>query len=271
MHDGAHGSFSRKGWVNELAGISINFLGANVYMWKTKHNVAHHSFTNVDDHDDDLNAGAFLRLGPNQKRYKVHRFQHRYFIFIYAILYFYWVFFTDYKKYVTQKVAETPIKKMDLKEHVSFWGFKVVHLFLFIILPIYMVGFMPWLVGFLIFGLATGVIMSVVFQLAHVLEETSFPVPDKATNKLEDDWAIHQLKTTANFATKNKILSWFIGGLNFQIEHHLFPNISHIHYPAISQIIKETCREYGIPYIEHPKMRVALASHVNHLKHLGRE
>ncbi|WP_304517519.1 fatty acid desaturase family protein [Cecembia rubra] len=270
MHDGAHGSFSRKGWVNELAGISINFLGANVHMWKTKHNVAHHSFTNVDDHDDDLNAGAFLRLGPNQKRYKVHRFQHRYFIFIYAILYFYWVFFTDYKKYVTKKVAETPIKKMDLKEHVSFWGFKAVHLFLFIILPIYMVGFLPWLVGFLIFGLATGVIMSVVFQLAHVLEETSFPTPDKATNKLEDDWAIHQLKTTANFATKNKVLSWLIGGLNFQIEHHLFPNISHIHYPAISKIIKDTCREYGIPYIEHPKMRLAIASHVNHLRHLGR-
>lgn len=270
MHDGAHGSFSRKGWVNELAGISINFLGANVYMWKTKHNVAHHSFTNVDEHDDDLNAGAFLRLGPSQKRYKIHRFQHRYFIFIYSILYFYWVFFTDYKKYVTNKVGETPIKKMNVAEHISFWGFKLVHLFLFVFLPIYMVGFMPWLLGFLAFGLATGVIMSVVFQLAHVLEETSFPLPDKVTNKLEDDWAIHQLKTTANFATKNKVLSWFIGGLNYQIEHHLFPNISHIHYPAISQIIKETCREYGIPYIEHPKMRVAFASHVNHLRQLGR-
>lgn len=270
MHDGAHGSFSRKGWVNELAGISINFLGANVYMWKTKHNVAHHSFTNVDEHDDDLNAGAFLRLGPNQKRYKIHRFQHRYFIFIYSILYFYWVFFTDYKKYVTNKVGETPIKKMNVAEHISFWGFKLVHLFLFVFLPIYIVGFMPWLIGFLAFGLATGVIMSVVFQLAHVLEETSFPLPDKVTNKLEDDWAVHQLKTTANFATKNKILSWLIGGLNFQIEHHLFPNISHIHYPAISQIIKETCKEYGIPYIEHPKMRVALASHVNHLRQLGR-
>jgi len=270
MHDGAHGSFSRKGWLNELAGISINFLGANVYMWKTKHNVAHHSFTNVEDHDDDIDAGAFLRLGPNQKRRRFHKYQDKYFIIVYSLLYFYWVFFTDYKKYVTGKVAETPIKKMDWKEHVSFWGFKVVHLFLFVALPIYMVGFLPWLVGFLLLGLSTGAIMSVVFQLAHVLEETSFPVPDKASNKLEDDWAVHQLKTTANFATKNKVLSWLVGGLNFQIEHHLFPNISHIHYPAISKIIKETCREYGIPYIEHPKMRLAIASHVNHLRQLGR-
>jgi linoleoyl-CoA desaturase len=270
MHDGAHGSFSRKGWVNELAGISINFLGANVFMWKTKHNVAHHSFTNVDDHDDDLNAGTFLRLGPTQKRYKIHRFQHRYFLFVYSILYFYWVFFTDYKKYVTKKVAATPIKKMEVKDHISFWGFKVVHLLLFVALPIYMVGFMPWLIGFLLFGLSTGIIMSVVFQLAHVLEETSFPILDKVSNKLEDDWAVHQLKTTANFATRNRLLSWFIGGLNFQIEHHLFPQISHIHYPAISEIIKQACQEYGLPYIEHPKMRFAFASHVNHLRVLGR-
>jgi len=270
MHDGAHGSFSRKKWVNELAGMTINFLGANVFMWKTKHNVAHHSFTNVEDHDDDLNAGSFLRLGPSQKRYKLHRFQHWYFILVYSILYFYWVFFTDYKKYVTRKVGETPISKMNFVEHVSFWSFKVLHLFLFIFIPIYMLGFMPWLIGFLLFGLATGIILSVVFQLAHVLEETSYPVLDKTTNKLEDDWAVHQLRTTANFATKNRVLSWFIGGLNFQIEHHLFPNISHVHYPAISKIIKETCMEYGIPYIEHPKMRYAFASHVNQLRQLGR-
>lgn len=270
MHDGAHGSFSRRAWVNELAGMSINFLGANVFMWKTKHNVAHHSFTNVDEHDDDLNAGVFLRLGPNQKRYKLHRYQHIYFIFIYSILYFYWIFFTDYKKYLTKKVAHTPIRKMTIQDHFSFWGFKLVHLFLFVALPVYMLGFLPWILGFLVYGLATGVILSVVFQLAHVLEETAYPLPDKDTNKLEDDWAVHQLRTTANFATKNKVLSWFIGGLNFQIEHHLFPTISHVHYPALSVIIKETCQEYGIPYIEHPNMRVALASHVNHLRYLGR-
>jgi linoleoyl-CoA desaturase len=131
-----------------------------------------------------------------------------------------------------------------------------------------MVGFMPWLVGFLVFGVSTGVFLSVVFQLAHSLEETEFPLPTES-NKLEDEWAVHQLRTTANFATDNKILSWLVGGLNFQVEHHLFPNISHVHYPAISKIIKDTCREYNIPYLEHPKMRLAFASHVSHLKQLG--
>lgn len=269
MHDGAHGSFSRKGWVNELAGVSINFLGANVFMWKTKHNVVHHSFTNIDEVDDDMNARPFLRLCPNQRHLKIHKYQHYYFLFVYSLLYLYWVFVTDYKKYVTQKVGIMPIQKMTWKDHVSFWGFKLTHLILFIFIPIYFVGVIPWLIGFLVFGFATGIFLSTVFQLAHSVEEASFPLPDKVTHKLEDDWAVHQLKTTSNFATKNKALSWFIGGLNFQIEHHLFPNVSHIHYPAISKIIKETCREYNIPYLEHEKMRWAFASHVHHLKSLG--
>ncbi len=270
MHDGAHGSFSRKRWINDLAGVSINFLGANVFMWKTKHNVVHHSFTNVDGVDDDMNARPLLRLCPGQKLYKIHRFQHYYFLLVYSLLYIYWVFVTDYKKYILGRVGITPLQKMSVSDHVSFWSFKAIHLILFLIIPIYTLGFVPWLVGFLIFGTFTGIFLSVVFQLAHSVEEAEFPLPDKATNRLENDWAVHQLKTTANFATQNKVLSWLIGGLNFQVEHHLFPNISHVHYPAISKIIKKTCEEYNVPYLEHKKMRMAFVSHIHHLRGLGR-
>lgn len=270
MHDGAHGTFSKKSWVNEMAGKTINVLGANVFMWKTKHNVVHHAFTNVDEVDDDMNARPLLRLCPNQKRYKIHKFQHLYFLGVYSVLYLYWVFVTDYKKYVLQRVGITPLQKMEWTDHLSFWGFKALHMILFVAIPIYMVGFMPWVIGFLVYGVSTGILLSVVFQLAHSLEETIFPLPDKDTNKLENDWAMHQLKTTANFATDNKVLSWMIGGLNFQIEHHLFPHVSHIHYPAISKIVKEACREFNVTYIEHPKMRIAFASHYKHLKELGK-
>lgn len=270
MHDGAHGSFSRKKWVNEMAGVTINFLGANVFMWKTKHNVAHHTFTNISEMDDDMNARPLLRLCPSQRRYKIHRFQHYYFLLVYAILYLYWVFVTDYKKYVMGRVGGTPIQKMKPLDHLSFWGFKLLHLVLFVAIPIYMLGWSSWLIGFLTFGISTGVFLSVVFQLAHSLEETGFPVPDTQTKQMEDDWAVHQLKTTANFATDNKVLSWLVGGLNFQVEHHLFPNVSHVHYPAISKIIKETCREFNVPYLEHAKMRLAFVSHVRHLRELGR-
>jgi linoleoyl-CoA desaturase len=159
---------------------------------------------------------------------------------------------------------------METIDHISFWFFKVVYIGLFLVLPIYMLGFKAFIIGFLLYSLVFGFILSIVFQLAHTVEHTSFPLPDEETGRFEDEWAIHQLKTTANFAPKNKFINWFVGGLNFQIEHHLFPKISHIHYPKISKIIKETCKEFGIQYIEYPKMRYAVASHIAFLKEMGR-
>lgn len=111
--------------------------------------------------------------------------------------------------------------------------------------------------------------ISIVFQLAHVVEETTFPLAIQPPEKMEDEWALHQLKTTANFGTQSKFITWWAGGLNFQVEHHLFPKISHIHYPAISKIVKQTCRELGIPYLEHHTMREAIRSHIAHLKLMG--
>jgi linoleoyl-CoA desaturase len=158
---------------------------------------------------------------------------------------------------------------MHLSDHIVFWFFKAIHLLVFVVLPIWMVGFLPWMVGFLIFTLVAGLVLSIVFQLAHTVEHTHFPMPDSESGRLRDEWAIHQLKTTANFATGNKIISALVGGLNFQVEHHLFPKISHVHYPAISKIIKQTCKEFNVPYIEYQHMRTALASHVAYLRLMG--
>jgi len=141
---------------------------------------------------------------------------------------------------------------------------------MFLVVPILTVGFVDTLIGFLIMTLVAGFILSIVFQLAHTVEHTHFPLPDEATGKMEDEWAVHQIKTTANFATKNKLVSWLVGGLNFQVEHHLFPKISHVHYPAISKIIKKACQEYGIQYIEYKRVRTAVASHVAFLREMGR-
>lgn len=269
MHDGAHGSFSKRKWVNALAGVSINFLGANVHLWKTKHNYIHHTYTNVDGIDDDIDGKPFLRLAETQPKYRIHRIQHWYFILVYSLLYFFWIFFTDYKKYLSGKIGSMPAPKYKFKDHFSFWFFKALHILMFVFLPIYMIGFFPWLVGFTIYGLFTGIALSLVFQLAHTIIETNFPQPVMPENKIEDEWAILQLKTTANFSTKNKLISWLVGGLNYQIEHHLFPLISHVHYPQISHIVKQTCLEYKLPYIEHPTMRSALLSHIKHLRNLA--
>ncbi|HVW61637.1 MAG TPA: acyl-CoA desaturase, partial [Puia sp.] len=254
MHDGAHGSFSKYKWVNSLAAFSLNILGGNSFMWNMKHNVVHHAYTNVDGIDDDIDIQPWMRMSETQKKYRLHRYQHLYFWFFYCILYLFWIFLLDYQKYFKSKVGSMPLKKMSLSDHFVFWGFKLFHAFLFVGLPIYMVGFEDWLIGFIIFTCFAGFVLSIVFQLAHTVEHTAFPVANEVTGKLEDEWAVHQIKTTANFATKNKVVSWLVGGLNFQIEHHLFPKISHVHYPAISNIIRQACQEYGLVYIEYPRV-----------------
>jgi linoleoyl-CoA desaturase len=271
MHDGLHGSFSRYKWVNEMAGLSLNFLGANNFMWRSKHNIIHHTYTNIEGIDDDIEAKPLLRLCETQKYYKIHRFQHWYFWFAYSLLYIWWVFFTDYKKYFLGRIGPTSLTKMSVPDHFSFWGFKLLHAFIFVAVPISTLGFTTWLIGFLIYSMFTGVVLSIVFQLAHTVEHTDFPKANVDTNKMEDEWAIHQLKTTANFATRNRLISWWVGGLNFQVEHHLFPRISHVHYPEISKIIRKACQDFGVPYIEYPKMRLAVVSHIKHLKNLSRK
>lgn len=267
MHDGAHGSFSKYTWVNKAAGLSLNVLGANVFLWNMKHNVIHHAYTNVDGIDDDIEARPFLRLCKSQEFYKIHKYQHWYFWAAYMLLYIFWIFYNDYRKYFAGKIGSIPLKKMSLRDHLSFWGFKVVHLMIFVVIPIASVGFLPWMIGYLSLALFAGLVLSLVFQLAHTVEETTFPAAE--AGKMPDEWAVHQLKTTANFATHSRFVSWWVGGLNFQIEHHLFPKISHVHYPEISKIIRKACEDYKIPYIEHARLRTAVASHVKHLKSLS--
>nr|MCU0389396.1 fatty acid desaturase [Chitinophagaceae bacterium] len=215
MHDGAHGSFSRNPWVNKIAAFSLNLLGGSSFMWNMKHNVIHHAFTNVHDVDDDLNAGFLLRLSEHQKKYKLHSFQHYYFWVLYAQLYIFWIFYSDYKKYFTGKIGDIPLKKMKFEDHLIFWKSKILFLLIYIGIPVFFTGWLSWFIGFITITWVAGVVLSIVFQLAHTVEHTHFPLPDDATGKMGDEWAIHQLKTTANFATGNRIISWMVGGLNF--------------------------------------------------------
>lgn len=270
MHDGAHGSFSKYAWVNKIASYSLNFLGASALLWNMKHNILHHTYTNVDGVDDDIEVKPWLRLCESQKRHRFHKFQHYYVWFLYTLLHVLWIWGTDLKKYFRGKIVDVPLRKWSVKEHISFWIAKLVYGFMMVALPIYILGFTTWLIGFAITAMVTGFTIGIVFQLAHTVEETQFPLPAEGSGKIESEWAIHQILTTANFATNNKLISWYVGGLNFQVEHHLFPKISHIHYPAISKIIKQTCAEYGIKYNEYKRMSQAIVSHYFYMRKLGK-
>jgi linoleoyl-CoA desaturase len=270
MHEGGHQSFSKYKWLNNASAYSLNVLGANSYFWKIKHNVNHHTYTNVEGMDSDIDIKPFMRLHQSQPRFWVHRFQHVYWVLLYAISYAVWIFYEDFVKYFTGRiVAGGTAKKIDLKEHFIFWISKAGYIGVYIVLPIIMVGWVQTLVGFAIMISVCGLFISIVFQLAHIVEGTQFPLPNPDSHKIEQEWAIHQVSTTANFATRNKIVSWLLGGLNFQVEHHLFPKISHIHYPQINQFVKETCQEFNIAYVEYPSMLKAFYSHLQHIRKLG--
>ena len=270
MHDSAHGSFSNSTWLNNMMAYSLNLMGGDVHLWKTKHNMIHHSFTNIEGLDDDIDIQPMMRLSLHQKRYKIHRFQHIYGFALYALNYVLWVFYFDYKKYFSGKIGETKIKKYGFWDHFSFWLTKAGYIFMFIVLPMMMVGVLPTIVGYLVLTSVCGITIAVVFQLAHIVEETHFHDPETESRQLETEWAVHQIQTTSNFATRSKWVHWFTGGLNHQVEHHLFPRISHVHYPAISKIVRETCDKFGIKYNEHRTVLQAVRSHVVHLRDIGR-
>ncbi|HEY0068151.1 MAG TPA: acyl-CoA desaturase [Flavisolibacter sp.] len=268
MHDACHGSYSSKKWVNYILGHTMNALGSSAFIWKIKHNVVHHTYTNVDGIDDDIAKSPVLRHCPSQKWVPAHRYQFIYMFLLYALSTILWVFITDMVKYFSRKIVVTDMK-IPLKEHIIFWTSKVLYVGFYAVLPIMLVGWQAWLVGYLLVNMTMGLTLSIVFQLAHVVEKTAFEEAGEKPKTIDSEWAIHELKTTANFAPRNRIISWFVGGLNFQVEHHLFPRVSHVHYPALSRIVREHCDKYNIPYHSYPTMRSAVASHVKVMKKLG--
>jgi len=269
MHDACHGSFSTKGWVNNIFGLTNNFLGGNAFMWKLKHNIIHHTYTNIDGVDDDINNMPFMRECSTQPWKPMHRYQSIYMFVLYGFTSLF-MFFTDYIKYFSRHIYTTPLKKMSSSDHIIFWAGKIFFIVFYIALPIALIGWKGWLLGFVISQFAFGLTLAFVFQLAHVVEHAEFDSAGVDPKRIEDEWAIHQVKTTANFASKNKIVTWFVGGLNYQIEHHLFPRISHIHYPAISKIVKETCEKFELHYINFPTTRSAIISHVRFMYNMGK-
>lgn len=274
MHDGNHGSYSSKEWLNKIMGASIYILAGNVYNWKVQHNVLHHTYTNIHGHDEDLDAGRIIRFTEHAEWRGFHRFQHYYSVFLYGLLTLNWAITTDFKQmrnYLKRKLSYGKYPN-PAKEWSVLIITKLIYLSIWIVLPMLILDIAWWkvLIGFFAMHYTAGLILSIVFQLAHVVEETEMPQPSD-DGSMKNTWAIHQLFTTANFSTKNRIVNWFTGGLNHQVEHHIFPNISHIHYTNISKIVKQTAREYGLPYNEYKTTRQAIISHFRHLRDLGKK
>ncbi len=269
MHDGAHASFSSHSWLNRLAASSFNLIGSNRFYWAQKHNRNHHSFTNVDGLDEDIDAMGLLRMSPHQPHYRFHRWQHWYVWLLYPLTSLFWFFVLDYKAYWRQKIAQRPFSHALTRwDHIEFWLSKALYLLLYLWLPAQWLGWPATVAGFLLMHAVLGSVFAIVFQLAHVVDQADFP--PVSHGQLSDDWAHHQLRTTVDFATDSRWLTWALGGLNFQLEHHLFPRISHVHYPAIHGLLLSLEQQGELRVRRYASLGAALAGHFRHLRQLGR-
>jgi linoleoyl-CoA desaturase len=272
-HDAIHGSFSANQKVNQVLSFVFNLIGASPYIWRLSHNVVHHTYTNMPGHDEDIEiAPGLIRISEEEPVNKIQRYQHLYAIAVYSLASLSWVFRKDYVKFFQKKIGQQDTGKHPRREYFNLFFYKGLYYFLFIALPL-MILDITWgqfVIGFIAMHLAEGLVLGLVFQLAHVVEGTDFPMTNEAGN-VEEAWADHQMRTTANFSPDSRLASFLLGGLNRQIEHHLFPKVCHIHYPAIAKIVKQTAQEFNLPYIESPTFGLALLSHYRMLKQLGQQ
>jgi linoleoyl-CoA desaturase len=269
QHDAGHQAYSDKRWINRTMAMTLDVVGGSSYIWRWKHAVFHHTYVNVSGHDSDIDLGFLARLAPAQKRRFMHRWQHYYAWFLYGITAMRWHFYGDFRDLIAGTIGERRFPRPRGWDLAGFVAGKIVFFTLAFGLPLafHSVGVVA--LFYVLVAAVTGVLLALVFQMAHVVEEASFPSPDRESGRVENAWAIHQLETTVDFARGSRVLTSLIGGLNYQIEHHLFARVCHIHYPAIAGIVEETCREYGVKYAAHSSFRTGILSHYRWLRRMG--
>lgn len=273
MHDANHQAYSHNNWVNKILGYTLNLVGGNAYTWKVQHNLLHHTYTNIHGHDEDLDAGIVVRFSREAEFKPWHKYQHYYAFVVYSLVTISWVLIKDLKKLLNYHKENIYYGSTTTARELGVVIFsKVAYITYTVVIPLLFFDVIWWqyLICFLCMHLVAGFILSMIFQPAHVVSEASFPTPND-NNEIENAFAVHELFTTANFAKNNRLLNWYAGGLNFQIEHHLFPTICHIHYKAIAPIVKQTAMEFGLPYHEFDTFTDAVRSHYNVLKDLAQK
>ncbi|MCB9303084.1 MAG: acyl-CoA desaturase [Lewinellaceae bacterium] len=272
MHDANHGAYSSKETVNDLIGYLLNLVGGCASYWKVQHNVLHHTYTNIQGHDEDISRVKIMRFSPHAPKMKMHRYQHYYAWPLYGFMTLLWVTTKEFSQLFEFREkgllhGKFRFRKMLLEVVLT----KILYFAYILVLPMLILPFSPGfiLLSFFSMHFVGGLILSLVFQPAHVLEGNDYPLPDEE-GRMENHWAIHQLRTTADFGQDNKLLSWYVGGLNFQIEHHLFPNICHVHYRALSKIVRQTAEEFHLPYHTEKSWGAAIRSHGRLLRELSK-
>lgn len=269
QHDANHGAYSRNRVVNRVLERTLDMLGASSYVWRWKHNVFHHTYTNVAGADHDIELSPFARLAPAQRRRTLHRYQHLYMWALYGFTVYHMHFVEDFVNLKRGRVGLHAFPRPRGVRLVELFASKAFVLGWSVGIPLLVHSWWVVLAFYAALWFAVGVLLGVVFQVAHCHDEAPFPQPDPDTHRVDNAWSVHQVETTANFAPRNRLINWYVGGLNFQIEHHLFPKICHVHYPRLAGIVREVCAEFGVRYTCFPSFASAVASHGRLLRRMG--
>lgn len=270
QHDANHGGYSQSPRVNRLLGFTLDVMGVCSFFWRQKHNVIHHTYTNIQDTDFDLDFGIIARLSPEQSLRPWQRYQHLYIWFLYGFLLPKWVFRDDFILLKTLRAGPHKLVKPNGTELFLFYFWKLFFVAWAIVIPLFYHPLWQVVVFHLLAVYTMGVILSTVFQLAHCVEDADFPPRPLEGKKMSVEWAVNQLNTTVDFSKDNGLLTWFVGGLGYQVEHHLFPKVCHMHYPALARIVDEVAQEHGVRRRAYSSVPRAIASHYRHLRKLGR-
>ncbi len=268
QHDANHGSYSQNKKINTLLGFTLDLIGGSSWVWRTKHNILHHTYTNISELDSDINTNGLMRLSPAQPWRVWHRWQHLYALPLYSLMSLSWIFYGDMRRFFLNKINDYQLPKPRLYDVIIFFTSKFSYFGYMLVLPSFFHPLWQVLIAFIAIHLILGLTLALVFQLAHIVEGNEFPIIAK-NKQLPTEWAIHEIKTTANFANQNKIATWYLGGLNFQIEHHLFSRICHIHYPQLQQFVQATCKKFNLQYLSYRSFIHALLAHFRLLKQLS--
>ncbi|MBO3461765.1 acyl-CoA desaturase [Aetokthonos hydrillicola Thurmond2011] len=269
-HDANHGGYSSRKWVNSVLGLTYDIIGVSSYLWRFRHNYLHHTYTNILGHDVEIDGDGLVRMSPFKEYRWYHRFQHIFIWLVYTVIPFYWSVSDIHLILVKRKYHEHAIPTPKPLGMLILLGSKFIWLGLFLGIPI-SVGYTPLqsLIGFSIIYMSYGLLICTIFMLAHVMDTAEFIQPNPVSNQIDDEWAIFQIRTTVDFAPKNAFLNWYLGGLNYQVVHHLFPQVCHIHYSKIAPILSEVCEEFGVKYNVYETFTEALVANFRWLKIMG--
>ena len=269
MHDANHGGYSDHPRINKLMSLSAEMLGMSGFRWRVKHNVWHHTYTNIAGFDDDVETYGLMRLTPRLPWKPLYQGQAWYFPAIYSMIGFDFILRDFMMVLIGKSDALHVYPKMSAADKLTFWAGKLYFFAIMFALPLQVFPWWQVLIGFVIVFVTFGVVVATVFQLAHISGDATFPEPVGDPLHIDDEWAVHEVETTVDFAPRNWLLNLYVGGLNYQIEHHLLPHVCHLNYPRLAPIVRQTCEEFGIRYTCYATWREAFACHWRELRLLG--